>query len=1072
MKTPRTLLLLHHLLLHPVANAAAHTLLLLLCVCVLVSSPGDWARARGHTICDRRSAADDAGQTPTLLLLLTPRTVAELVALGAHLGCLSTYAVSVSFNTLRARRDAAAVAGLIFLQSTLVYVLLLTGSAPTLCSPVGHLFPFPAPDPHGVPADPSRRVHEPLRYLYWFTSSPPMVVTLASLAGLPAWQVGAAGLAQAAVIAAGFAAVLHAPDGRKLWGYCALSSLLFCFVAHTLWLSLKPPPTTTTTTTWSPPGHRRRLSLDSGTVRVLRVMGPVALALFAAFPLVWVLAYAGLLSPSAEMTLWPVLDVLAKVVVSQLWVAGDWSRVDAELDAQLREVDLQRVAADASNLAKRKFMRYIFHELRVPLNCITLGLEDVVETAAEAEGLLEAAARATTATKSSSSSSSSSSSAAAAAAREEGAGQGGQDDARQRAQLRRHRHSRLRTSTTSTPPAADSRSRSRGRMEVGATGQLDAPPSTTTRRTTRRAEEGSGGGGGTGSPGRLVRRRSRAETDTTSTSSSASPSSSAADGARSASSPGQGALLSTASDRGEEEESSPSLGVVEGIRRRHRGRGTDDTPPGHWSRAPIPPSSAPSSPSPSLLAGSALRLESIRQTSQLLQNSAASMTKLLNDFLSLEKVEEGKFELEVVDFAPREMVRDAARMFANPLAARQLTLTTDISAAVPATMRGDVHKLRQVLCNFLSNAIKFSPAGGTIAVRVDREAPPLSATTASPALPSSSSSVRFQVADEGVGISAEDQRKLFTPFVQIQAGAQQKGNGTGLGLSISSKIVELSGGRVGVRSGEGGAAGTTFFMVVPEDGPPQPPPPPPPPPRAQQTSGGGGAPEGAAPLPSAGSGLLSAGEDGVGLAEAAVAGPGSSPSRIGGGSLGVGGGGGGGIRGGGGVSASPRAAVSAPPPPLQPLRPLRVAVVVDDVLSNRELFGRLLERHGVDTLHFAEDGRAALDLAGALAARAPVGARSPSPAQAPAPAPANALEEVQAWFLDQEMPRLDGHGAARALRARGVTAPIIGVTGNALLQDKRAFVTAGADAVLTKPVCSADVEAAIAPFGLRLRGKG
>ena len=150
-----------------------------------------------------------------------------------------------------------------------------------------------------------------------------------------------------------------------------------------------------------------------------------------------------------------------------------------------------------------------------------------------------------------------------------------------------------------------------------------------------------------------------------------------------------------------------------------------------------------------------------------------------------------------------------------------------------------------------------------------------------------------------------------------------------------------------------------------------------------------------------------------------------------------------------GEAASSPGSSSAPTSPRSaaaPLVPLRACVVVEDVQSNSQFFVRLLKRRGVETVHVAADGFAALSLFGELA-----------PAQ---------RAEVQCWFIDKEMPGCDGHELAWRLRGLGVREPIIGVSGNALVEDRRLFIEAGASAAIPKPVRAEHIEAVLLEFGL------
>jgi len=374
-------------------------------------------------------------------------------------------------------------------------------------------------------------------------------------------------------------------------------------------------------------------------------------------------------------------------------------------------------------------------------------------------------------------------------------------------------------------------------------------------------------------------------------------------------------------------------------------------------------------------------------------SNATAMNKLLDDFLSLEKIDAGRMTLEDVEVDVASFVRETASLFKALLAAKEIDLAVGICASVPASFFGDVNKLRQVLSNLVSNAVKFVRSGGSIVIQVTSQQQLESgASTGANSLGLSSALsesegeeetkaangngdagtpthkyLRFAVFDDGPGISKDDQAKLFLPFAQIRAGALQKGNGTGLGLSICKRIVELAHGRVGVHSQEG--VGSNFFFIVPA----------------------------------------------------------GSPQSL--------------------VEATQSAHVEAPIPHGPLSVQLLSCVVVDDVESNRVLFGRMLSRRGVKSILYACDGAEMLRLV----------------------EPPDACAAIQCVFLDKEMPVMDGHECAGRLRSMGLTRlPIIGVTGNALQCDCEAFVDAGADVVIFKPVKVDALERALASVGLHL----
>jgi PAS domain S-box-containing protein len=177
--------------------------------------------------------------------------------------------------------------------------------------------------------------------------------------------------------------------------------------------------------------------------------------------------------------------------------------------------------------------------------------------------------------------------------------------------------------------------------------------------------------------------------------------------------------------------------------------------------------------------------------------SSKHLLQLINDVLDLAKVESGKIEIrpEPIDI-PRIVaeVRDILRGIAGE---RRTRIELDTSRA-PAEVVLDAAKFKQVLYNYLSNAIKFTPDGGSVTVRVTPEGP---------------AHVKIEVEDTGIGVRREDLHRLFIEFQQLDAGTGKRYGGTGLGLAVTKRIVEAQGGSVGVRSAIG--EGSTFWAVLP-----------------------------------------------------------------------------------------------------------------------------------------------------------------------------------------------------------------------------------------------------------------
>jgi PAS domain S-box-containing protein len=189
--------------------------------------------------------------------------------------------------------------------------------------------------------------------------------------------------------------------------------------------------------------------------------------------------------------------------------------------------------------------------------------------------------------------------------------------------------------------------------------------------------------------------------------------------------------------------------------------------------------------------------------------SGDTLLTLINQILDFSKLEAGEMDLEVLDFDLSQCVEEVADLLATTAHAKQLEIATLIYRNVPLKLRGDVSRLRQILTNLVSNAIKFTEVGEVVMRAVlEKE----TATTAT---------ITFSVTDTGIGISAKAQASLFHPFYQVDASTTRKYGGTGLGLAISKQLVELMGGSIGVESAEG--QGSRFWFTITFDKqPPQP----------------------------------------------------------------------------------------------------------------------------------------------------------------------------------------------------------------------------------------------------------
>ncbi len=192
--------------------------------------------------------------------------------------------------------------------------------------------------------------------------------------------------------------------------------------------------------------------------------------------------------------------------------------------------------------------------------------------------------------------------------------------------------------------------------------------------------------------------------------------------------------------------------------------------------------------------------EEQRSFTNTIQQCGEAQLSLINDVLECSKIEAGKLELEHLDFYLRTTVEDVLSQFAERAQRKGLEITGLVHAAVPNALRGDPGRLRQVLTNFVGNAIKFTERGEvTLQAFLERDSP-------------SEVIIKFEVTDSGIGISEDVQSRLFQAFTQADSSTTRKYGGTGLGLAISKQLVELMGGQVGLRSQPG--QGTTFWCTA------------------------------------------------------------------------------------------------------------------------------------------------------------------------------------------------------------------------------------------------------------------
>ena len=190
-----------------------------------------------------------------------------------------------------------------------------------------------------------------------------------------------------------------------------------------------------------------------------------------------------------------------------------------------------------------------------------------------------------------------------------------------------------------------------------------------------------------------------------------------------------------------------------------------------------------------------------RQYADGVQAAGEALLSVINDILDFSKLDAGKVVLDLADFDPRRLVEDVGALLAPAAFSKKLELVAYCLPDVPRTVRGDPGRIRQILLNLASNAVKFT-SEGEVAISVK-----------SLPLADGQVTLRFEVTDSGIGVAAEDRDRLFESFSQADASTTRRFGGTGLGLAICRRLVEVMGGHLGMESELG--VGSAFWFELP-----------------------------------------------------------------------------------------------------------------------------------------------------------------------------------------------------------------------------------------------------------------
>jgi signal transduction histidine kinase/CheY-like chemotaxis protein len=395
------------------------------------------------------------------------------------------------------------------------------------------------------------------------------------------------------------------------------------------------------------------------------------------------------------------------------------------------------------------------------------------------------------------------------------------------------------------------------------------------------------------------------------------------------------------------------------------------------------------------------------QYARVIQTSAATLLELVGDILDITRIEAGRLALDPIDTDLPTLIDETVAMFAVRASQKQLALEVTVSPSLPRRVRVDPLRLRQILCNLLGNAIKFTERGS---VRLEAGVGPARVATSADRC-----RLRFVVRDSGIGIGAEARKRLFQPFSQADASTTRRYGGSGLGLYITRQLVEMMAGDIGVQSEP--ERGTTFSVDFEVDVVAA----------ADQSDGAAQAQvPGVESDPTDGHKPIETSTDGRAWTETSAIEAAET-------------------NGGGRTAIPPLRLAPASPPTLAATpteagaAPRKRILVAEDNPVNQEIAFAMLQLLGCEVT-MVVDGEQALA--------------------------AHAAQDFDLIFMDCMMPCMDGLEATRQIRQReagtGARVPIVALTASAMAGDREVCLQAGMDDYLSKPFKSAELSVMLA----------